>query len=408
MKTTVETLIIGGGQAGLALSQILTERGRENLILERGDRVAEAWRSRAWDSFTLVTPNWQLRLPGAEYSGDEPDAFASRDDLVAFLEQYAARFALPIRFGVRATAVERSASGYLVTTTAGAFEAQNVVVATGTFQQPRVPALAAELPAGVLQLHSSVYRSPASLPPGAVLVVGSGQSGAQIAEELRRSGRRVYLSVGRSGRLPRRYRGKDTSAWLSQMGFYERTVDKLPSPAARFASNAHVTGRDGGRTLNLHQLARDGVTLLGRVAGVQGDRLVIKPDLRESLAAADKFEADIVKAVDGYIEQRGIAAPPEQLPALQDGYAVEQQEELSLNDAGVTSMIWATGYAFDFGLVKLPVLDEAGYPIQQRGVTSSPGLYFLGLHWLHNIKSGLLYGVGDDAAYLASVITQGG
>jgi putative flavoprotein involved in K+ transport len=330
-----------------------------------------------------------------------------RDQIVASFEEYVARHRLPVRFDTEVTAVAPSSTDgrYLITTAGGdAFAAANVVLATGSFQRPKVPAFAADLPVAVLQLHSGQYRNPGMLPAGAVLVVGSGQSGAQIAEELVHSGRTVYLCVGSAGRAPRRYRGRDTWEWLSLSGFLDRTVDKLPSPRARFAGNPHISGRDGGHTLNLHQFARDGVRLLGRLTGVQGGVLTLAPDLHENLAKADQFETQLVKLIDGYIERAGVAAPPEDLPQLRDGFDVPIMASLDLDRAGITSVIWALGYCCDFSLVKLPFLDADGYPVQERGVTAYPGLYVVGLNWLHSQKSGLLQGVGDDAAYVVSRI----
>lgn len=401
MSEAIENIIIGAGQAGLSISYLLTQRGRQNLILEQEAQVGAAWRSKRWDSFHLVTPNWQLRLPGAEYEGAEPDAFMPRDEVIDYIERYRERFRLPVRCGVKATAVERTAGGYRISTDAGTFEATNVVVATGSFQHPKLPAFAADLAPDITQLHSSRYRNPDALPDGAVLVVGSGQSGCQIADELVRSGRKVYLSVGSAGRLPRRHRGRDTVWWLNKLGFYDRTVDKLPSPAARFAGNPHLTGVRG-RTLNLHQFARDGMALLGHIESARGDKIILRPDLKESLAKADKFAADIIKAFDDYIAQNGLDAPPEPPLEMRDGYDLEIIRELDLRSAGISTVLWATGYSFDYSLVKLPVLDPYGYPIHTRGITEHPGLYFVGLHWMHTLKSGLFFGVGDDAAHIVS------
>ena len=234
-----------------------------------------------------------------------------------------------------------------------------------------------------------------------MLVVGSAQSGAQIAEELYQGGRKVYLSVGRAGRVPRRYRGKDANWWSDKLGIYDRTVDQLPSPKAKFFGKPHISGKDGGHTLNLHQFARDGVVLVGHLRGVDDSRIILAADLKENLAKADQFEADFVKAIDQYIAETGMQAPPETLPELRDGFDQRVLSEIDLKSAGITNIIWATGYKFDFSLVKLPVLDSDGFPIQKRGVTDYPGLYFVGLPWLHNAKSGLLYGAGEDAAYIA-------
>jgi putative flavoprotein involved in K+ transport len=320
MTKRVDTIIVGGGQGGLSTSYHLKQQGREHLILEKADQVAEAWRNR-WDSFTLITPNWMIRLPGAEYKGDQPDGFMLRDDVVAYFENYVERFELPIKYGYQVTSVEPVEAGYLVRTNKVEFEATNVIMAPGMYQQPKIPPFSANLSPEIQQMHSSQYRNPEALPDGAVLVVGSAQSGCQIAEELYQNGRKVYLSVGSAGRLPRRYRRKDVTWWSNELGFADRTVDQLPSPKAKFAGNAHGTGKDGGHTISLHQFARDGVVLLGHVQSAQGDGVVLAPDLKEYLARADQAEADFVKAVDDYIEKNELDFPLEVLPELSDGYA---------------------------------------------------------------------------------------
>jgi putative flavoprotein involved in K+ transport len=293
-----------------------------------------------------------------------------------------------------------------VMTDEGPMQAKNVVIATGLYQRPKVPPFAAGISPDIVQLHSSEYRNPQSLSPGAVLVVGSGQSGSQIVEELYLSGRRVYLSVGGSGRGPRRYRGKDIFEWMHLTGVLDRTADQLPSPRARFAGSVQVSGRDGGRSLNLHQFVRDGVVLLGHLQGVSEDRVGLAPDLKDNLAKTDRSEAEMVEGIDRYIAQSGLEAPEDALPVLRNGYAAEEIAELDLRLAGITTIIWAVGYLFDFSLVKLPILDADGYPIQQRGVTAHTGLFFVGLPWLSKLKSGLLLGVGEDAAYIASAIAR--
>jgi putative flavoprotein involved in K+ transport len=407
MTEHIDTIIVGGGQGGLSTSYHLTQQGREHVILEQAGQVAEVWRNR-WNSFTLITPNWMIRLPGAEYQGEDPDGFTARDEVVAYFEEYTERFDLPIRYGIRVTSVEPIEAGYRVSTDEAEFEAANVVIATGMYQQPKIPPFSTNLPSEIRQLHSSEYRNPETLPDGAVLVVGSAQSGCQIAEELYQSGRKVYLSVGSAARVPRRYRGKDVTRWFDELGFYDRTVDQLPSPKAKFAGSVHGTGKDGGHTINLHQFARDGVVLIGHIQDVQEDRIELAPDLTENLAKADKFEADLVKQVDEYVEKIGLDMPIETLPELRDGYEAEVILELDLKSVGITSVIWATGYKFDFSMVKLSVFDEDGYPVQKRGVTEYPGLYFVGLPFLHTGKSGLLSGVGDDAAHVVSAIATSG
>jgi putative flavoprotein involved in K+ transport len=404
MTTKTDTVIVGGGQAGLSVSYYLTQQGRDHIVLEQAERAAHVWRDERWDSFTLVLPSWTIRLPGGEYEGDDPDSFMTREQFATYIERYAQRINPPIRYSARVTSVEAEDGGYLVKTAAETFRASNVVMATGSFQQPKIPSFSAQLDRDIVQLHSSAYRNPQQLPPGAVLVVGSGQSGGQIAEELYQSGRRVYLSVGSAGRFPRRYRGRDTVWWAEAAGFFDRAVDKLPSPKAKFAGAPAVTGRDGGHTINLHQFARDGVVLLGHMRGGEDGRVVLAPDLKETLAKVDKAEADIVKMTDDFIEKAGLDAPEEVLPQLRDGYDAKVITDLDLKAAGITSVIWAMGYTFDYSLVKLPILDEDGYPRQVRGCTDYPGLYFVGLLWMYKFKSGNLLGVGEDAAFVASDI----
>ena len=409
MTESIDTMIIGAGQAGLSLSYYLTQQQRPHLLLEKADRLADAWRNHRWDSFTLVTPNWHIRLPGCEYQGHDPDGYMPRDEVVGYLERYAASFNAPVRFGVTAVAVEPDNTGFRVQTDRGEYKTRNVVIATGLFQQSKIPPSSANLPPDVLQLHSGEYRNPEGLPPGAVLVVGSGQSGCQIAEELYQSGRKVYLCVGGSaGRAPRRYRGKDITWWLVQTGFFNRTKDQLPSPKAKFGANPQVSGKAGGHTLNLHKFAREGVTLLGRFTGAEGGKVCLAPDLHQKLEYIDKFEVDMLKGIDEFIASNGFDAPEETLPRDRDGYDIPIITELDVSGAGITSVIWAGGYRFDFSWVHLPVLDDDGFPIQQRGVTAFPGLYFLGLPWLHTFKSGLLFGVGEDAAYIAQKIEEKG
>ncbi len=406
MVEQVETVIVGGGQAGLATSYCLGRQGGEHVVLEKAAQVGNAWRNDRWDSFTLVTPNWTVRLPGAEYQGDDPHGYMPRDQVVAGLEAYAERYQMPVRYGVRVLAVAPNGEdgGYRVTTDGPALDAHNVVMATGLFQQAKIPAAGAGLPAGIAQLPSGQYRNPQALPPGGVLVVGSAQSGCQIAEELYQAGRRVYLCTGSAGRVPRRYRGRDTFDWLVLAGFLDRTPDKLPSPRARFAGNPHVSGKDGGRSLNLHRFARDGVVLLGRIEGAREGKVWLADDLRANLAKADQFEAEALKLIDTYIAAQGLEAPEEAVPQLRDGYGSGAGRELDLEAAGITTVIWATGYRFDFSLVKLPVLDGDGFPVQEGGVSAYPGLYFVGLPWLPSAKTGLLMGVGENAAHVAAHI----
>lgn len=406
MERSMETAIIGGGQAGLSLSYYLKQRGRDHVILEKAAQAGEAWRNRRWDSFTLVTPNWSVRLPGAEYSGAEPGGFMPREELVRYLERYAEDNHLPVEYNLSATAVEPDDSGYSIHTRQGALHARNVVVATGLFQGSKVPPFARKISSSINQLHASHYRNPQALPDGGVLVVGAGQSGGQIAEELRESGRKVYLSVGFAPTAPRRYRGKDIFEWMKLTGFVNRTPDKLNSPAARFAANPPLTGKNGGYALDMHKFTRDGIQLAGRMHDAQDGRLSFAPDLQETLTRSEQAQANILKMIDEYIAQAGLDAPPETVTVGTDAYHAPVVTELDVRSAGISTIIWAVGFSFDFSLVRLPVTDSFGYPNTQRGVTTYPGLYFLGMPWLRSQASGLLMGVGEDAAYLAEKIAQ--
>ena len=404
MAKNIETVIVGGGQAGLSVSYFLGKHRREHTVLEKAAQPGSAWRDDRWDSFTLVTPNWIFRLPGAEYNGDQPGGYMPRDEIVRRFEAYVEQYHFPVEFGVQVDSVEAENGGYLVKSSSGTLRAKNVVVASGMYQRAKIPAYAAGMPEDILQVHSGKYRNPGALPPGAVLVMGSGQSGCQIAEELYQSGRVVYLATGKAGRAPRRYRGKDVMEWVFLSGFLNRTPAQLPSLEARFASNPLVTGKDGGHSLNLHQFARDGVHLLGRAQDAHDGKVYLAPDLMDNLARTDQFEKNIVQMIDRYIETAGLDAPADSIPELKDGYASTPVSELDLRAAGISTILWAMGHDFDYSLVKLPVVDAAGFPLSERGETAYPGLYFAGMPWLPQQKSGLLGGVGEQAEWVVSRI----
>ena len=403
-----QVIIIGAGQGGLSTSYCLADHGIDHAVLERGV-LGDSWRKRRWDSFTLVTPNWTIRLPGAEYRGPDPDGFMRRDDFTAYLARWAGRFGCPVRTGVAATGLGQGGNGrFRVDTTDGPLEAPAVVVATGTMQTPRRPAIAEYVSPRIRQLDAETYRNPADLAPGTVLVVGSGQTGGQIAYELRLSGRRVLLSAGGATRVPRRYRGRDCVAWLDEFGFFDRTPDMLESPAQRFRAEVQVSGRDGG-THGLHRLHRDGVELLGRLTAADGEKMRFADDLRHNMENADRFSHTFQEGVDAFVESNGIDAPlptDEELDGEPpDGdWSVLHRPSIDLGDESVTSIVWATGFSYDFSWIDFPVCDETGYPVTNRGATCIPGLYFMGLNWMVKRKSGLLYGVGDDARHVAAHI----
>jgi putative flavoprotein involved in K+ transport len=407
MMETIETVIVGGGQAGLATSYYLRHHGHEHIILEQAAQAGNVWRNERWDSFTLVTPNWALQMPGAEYDGADPHGFMSRDEIVAYFEQYVEQFQLPVQFNTSVLSVDPlDGKGYRVRTSKRTFYANNVVMATGFFQKPKIPSYAADLSPGITQLHSSAYRNPRSLPAGAVLVVGSAQSGSQIAEELYQHGRKVFLSTGTAGRLPRRYRGKDVIAWLNLGGFFDLTPEQLPPGVTKFTGIPHFSGTHGGHTLNLHQFARDGVTLLGHLRGAANDKIHLDPDLHQNLAIVDQIELEALAMIDRGIQANGLDAPAEALPKLHDGYNQPLINELDMKAAGINAVIWAMGYTFDYSLVKLPVCDGDGFPIQRSGVTSYPGLFFVGMPWMPTEKTGSLLGVGKAAEHIAFQIAE--
>lgn len=398
----VQTLIIGAGQAGLSMSYQLSRLGLEHLVLERG-RVAERWRSERWDSLMFQFPNWMLRLPDHPYRGTDPEGFMHRDGVVRFIEEFAAQISPPLRCGIRVTGLQCAPSGRLIVETDHyAVEALNVVVATGPYQQPAVPPFSNALPFTVCQITANRYTNAHVLPPGNVLVVGSGGSGWQIAEDLLHNGRRVYLSVGRHRRVPRRYRGKDFGWWQEITGAADQIVEgashSMPAPL--------LTGAAGGHDADLRELARQGATLTGSLGAVRDGRLHFAPDLEEHLAMGDETYTQFIRSADDYIVSQRRAAPEATRYKPHNGCRLPVIGELDLKSASITSVIWAIGYRYDFGWIKCPVLDASGRPVHRRGITATPGLYFLGLPRLHKIKSAFLWGVGEDAAYLAEHIAN--
>lgn len=391
-------VVVGGGQAGLSMSYLLKQRGVSHVVLE-GKRIASAWRDERWDSFCLVTPNWQCRLPGHPYTGDDPQGFMGRDEIVAYVESYARRFELPVREGVWVKSVRRALNGrFEVETSAGNLTADQVVVATGGYHKPRVPGYAGDL--ALTQLHSSEYRNAEQLPPGEVLVVGTGQSGCQIAEDLHLKGRKVHLAVGSAPRCARRHRGKDVVEWLEEMGHYDIPIDKQSNPEElRERANHYVTGRSGGHDLDLRRFALEGMKLYGPAVALQDGKLRFAPKLKQHLDHADDVYRSINRTIDKYIAERGIAAP-EQAEYEAVWEPSEEPAELDVATSGITSVVWATGFHTDFSWVKAPVFDERGKVVHRRGVTSEPGLFFLGLPWLHTWGSGRFSGVKTDAEYL--------
>jgi len=404
MPERVDTAVVGGGQAGLATSFFLGGLDHEHVVLERG-RVGETWRSERWDGFFLNTPRWTQQLPGFEYEDDDPDGFAPLAEAIEYIEDYARSFAAPVREGVTVTALRARDGGYALETSAGDLLASNVVLATGAFQRPTASAPGAESAAVELQLHTSAYRSPAQLPDGGVLIVGSGQSGCQIADELLDAGRDVQLAVGRCPWLPRRYRGRDILRWLELTGVLDQTVADLPSPSARLACNPPVSGNDGGHDCHPRWLAERGARLLGRIASVDGSRVVLQPGLGESLSFGDAFVEELTGKIDAHAALAGLDLPGAERTRVPAGVVVELPE-LDLADEAITSILWASGFRPDYSWVDVPLGDADGWPVQEGGVTSHPGLYIVGLNWLHTRKSALFCGVGEDAERVVEHLVQ--
>jgi putative flavoprotein involved in K+ transport len=396
----IATVVIGAGHAGLATSWELRQRQVEHVVLDRGN-IGQAWRDR-WDSLCMVLPNWYNTLPGMPYAGSDPDGFQTRDEWVANLERYASQYSLPVQTRVNVNAV-RQAEGdcFHVETTAGDLITKNLVVATGGFQIAKLPDTAGAFPGDVVQLHSSAYRNPTRLPPGAILVVGTGNSGSQIAEELYKSGRTVFLSVGYSGFPLRRYRGRDVYWWWIHAG-----MEALPSDRKYQGGFANFTGRNGGRALNLHQFARDGVVLLGRIRGCRSAEIQLAPDLRNSLAAIDRRAESFRQAVDAYIEKTGINAPAAKAPAA---WSVTQDYRvrtvIDLRREGVSSVVWATGYGWNLRWVDAQVTDELGVPRNAAGCSPVDGLFFAGMS-LTAPNSRSIGRVGAEAARIADAIAS--
>ena len=407
---TVNTLVIGGGQAGLSMSYWLSNAGIEHRVLERRSTLGGAWQDR-WDAFCLNTPNFSLQLPGMPYAGSSPEAFMSREDVVTHLRRYAQTFDSPVDTDTDVTRITPVDGGFTVETSNGTLHAQNVVLATGAYQKPKIPAVAPDVPANIQQLHTNDYRNPRQLADGAVLVVGTGQSGGQIAEELHAAGREVHLAVSACPEAPRRYRGRDLFYWLVQVGVHGSEygvppvgVEQLPSPAARFACNPLVSGANGGHDIHLRSLGRRGVHLHGHLEAIHGNELVFTDDLAERLTAVESgFGQRMQPVIDAYITAAGINAPPYE-PSPLDEWAPGGPARLDLGEAGIGSIIWATGFQLDFGFLDIPVLDPWNYPRHIRGITEYDGLYAVGLPWLTGQSSALLTGVGRDAAYIAQHI----
>ena len=398
----IEVLVVGAGQAGIAMSEHLSSQGVIHLVVER-DRIAERWHSWRWDSLVANGPAWHDRFPGQEFDVD-PDAFATKEQVADYFSAYAERIDAPIRTGVEVTSVRRNTgrAGFCVETSDGTFDARYVVAATGPFQRPIIPAVVPDS-AAIPQIHSSSYRNPQQLPDGAVLVVGAGSSGVQIADELKQSGRQVYLAVGPHDRPPRSYRGRDFCWWLGVLGKWDAAT---PPRGAEHVTIA-VSGAHGGHTVDFRALATSGITLVGRAESFDDGVMHFAPDLRVNIENGDANYLSMLDEADAYIARNGLDLPEEPQARIlgpDPDCMTDPIRDLDLAAAGITSIVWATGFAFDYGWLQVDAFDENGAPRHQRGVSSEPGLYFLGLPWLSRRGSSFIWGVWHDAKYLGDHI----
>ncbi|CAA2101283.1 MSMEG_0569 family flavin-dependent oxidoreductase [Variovorax paradoxus] len=409
-RSHYSVVIVGGGQAGLSLSHCLQQRGIDHLVIEKRSLV-HTWRTQRWDSFCLVTPNWQCQLPGWGYTGADPHGFMVKEQINEWLAGFVQHVNAPAIEGVTVERVSRvPAAGerdrFCVQTDVGIYTADQVVVASGGYHRPIVPRLAEKLPAHVAQFHSAQYRNPAQLPEGPVLVVGCGQSGAQIAEDLHLAGRKVHLATGNAPRCARFYRGREVVDWLADMKYYDMPVTEHPlREGVRDNTNHYVTGRDGGRDIDLRRFALEGMELYGLLSGFDEGHFELQPNLRDNLDQADATYNRINASIDRHIAALGIEAPPPSVytPVWEPA---QERTRLDLAAAGIASVVWCIGFSPDFAWVDAPVFNGRGAPVHLRGVTNEPGLYFLGLPWLHTWGSGRFSGVARDAEFLAQAIAQ--
>ncbi|MFW7267201.1 MSMEG_0569 family flavin-dependent oxidoreductase [Gluconacetobacter sp. Hr-1-5] len=404
-EKTIPVVIVGGGQAGLSLSWYLCREGVAHVVLEAGT-ACHSWNDERWDNFCLVTPNWQCQLPGHPYAGNDPHGFMVKNEIIEYVRSFRDSFAPPLREHMRVTSVTRhEEGGYRVVANGETWHARHVVIASGAYHDAVIPGYAGAIDPAIIQIHSQDYRNAAQLPEGAVLVVGSGQSGAQIVEDLHLEGRKVHLCVGTAPRVSRFYRGRDVVDWLADMKFYDLTVDRHPlRDGARDKTNHYVTGRNGGHDLDLRRFAKEGVGLHGTLETIRDEVALFLPDLRENLDDADKTNADIKASIDAHIARAGIEAPVE-APYVPVWEPDGGNAPLDLKAAGITAILWCIGFRPDYRWIDVPVFNGATKPVWDRGVTDAPGFYFLGLPWLHTWGSGRFSGISRDAAWLAGQIT---
>ncbi|WP_087001904.1 MSMEG_0569 family flavin-dependent oxidoreductase [Rhizobium sullae] len=403
LKSHYSAVVIGGGQAGLSASHYLKRHGIDHVVFEK-KTVAHKWKNERWDAFCLVTPNWQCQLPDHPYDGADPHGFMVKDEILAYVDRFVKKVDAPVFEQTSVTSLQKHGDLFLLETSAGAMTADAVVIATSLYADPAIPRAAERLPDEIVQLHTAAYRNPNHLPEGGVIVVGSGQSGCQIAEDLHLAGRKVHLVTGNAPRCARFYRGRDVVDWLADIGQYDITVEHDGMTKKKHDTNHYLTGRDGGRDIDLRKFALEGMALYGRMSGVAGGKMLFEPNLKANLDGADRVYNGINALIDRHIAEKNIKAP--------DGSVYEpvwepetEITDLDLKAAGVTSVIWATGFSPDWSFVGLPIFDGNAYPVHRRGVTAVDGVYVLGLPWLWTWGSGRFLSVGKDAEHVVGHLT---
>ncbi|MCM2474490.1 MSMEG_0569 family flavin-dependent oxidoreductase [Rhizobium sp. CG5] len=404
LESHYQAVVIGGGQAGLSASHYLKKQGIGHVVIEK-KTAAHKWRDQRWDAFCLVTPNWQCQLPGHAYDGPDPHGFMVKDEILDYVGRFIEKVDAPILENTVVTSVERLGDGFRVESSAGTVTADAVIIATSLYSEPAIPRAAERLPETITQVHTADYRNAGQLPEGAVMVVGSGQSGCQIAEDLHLAGRKVHMVTGNAPRCARFYRGRDVVDWLADIGQYDITIAHDGMGKKRHDTNHYLTGRDGGRDIDLRKFALEGMALYGRMETVSGGRMIFAANLKANLDEADRVYNGINALIDRHIAEKGIAAPDGS--EYQPLWSPEQEvTELDLVAEGITSVVWATGFRPDWSFVGLPIFDGTGYPVQRRGVTGIPGVYVLGLPWLWTWGSGRFLSVGKDAEHVVGHLTD--
>jgi putative flavoprotein involved in K+ transport len=404
LKAHYSTVVIGGGQAGLSASHYLTKHGIDHVVFEK-KTVAHKWKNERWDAFCLVTPNWQCQLPDHPYDGDDPHGFMVKDEIIAYVDRFVRKVDAPVYEHTTVTSLEKFKDLFRIETSAGAVTANSVIIATSLYSEPATPRAAERLPEEIVQIHTADYRNPGQLPEGGVIVVGSGQSGCQIAEDLHLAGRKVHLVTGNAPRCARFYRGRDVVDWLADVGQYDITVEHDGMTKKKHDTNHYLTGRDGGRDIDLRKFALEGMTLYGRMETVSGGRMIFEPNLKANLDGADRVYNGINALIDRYISEKSIDAP-EGTPYSPLWEPQGEITELDLRAEGITSVIWATGFRPDWSFVGLPIFDGNAYPVHRRGVTALDGIYVLGLPWLWTWGSGRFLAVGRDAEHVVGQLAD--